>query len=783
MFAARSSSVTREPVFPQKTKRTNLSEILLVLVAFVMATVLLTWPLVLHLSTRAAQLGDYLLTTYIQAWVAHALATHPTQILNMNMLYPSRHVLAASENLIGNQLLFAPVYALSGNPILAANVVTFASFLLCGLTMYLLVRTLTGRKSSAAIAGFIYAFSPPRIAQLGHSQLLSMQWMPMAALFLFLFLFRKQWTSLVAFCGFVLLQVLCSLYLGYFALLVCVSYFVAIVVIRRDLFNLRAAAGLFLGTMVVLALLFPLLQPYREMQKEGILPKDSIAFATIASAEPISSYLDNGGGVVAHVYTPLLRKFRSSQYDWEKILFPGLLPIFFTGILIAYCIRLLIHRRRAFLNERLQQLGGETGPSLVLGSILLLLLAYVLSLGPFLWRRGHATRTRLPFFWLSKWVPGLGTFRVPARFGLITSFALAILAGVAIAAILTYLARWQLFQKTWFSAAVTTLVIGAMAIECNSTPFHDFPIMTPSTVAPEYRWLAQQPPDEPVVEWPILFRGPVANPSQQTQYMYASIFHWQPLVNGYTGYEPPKSMELMRVAARLPVPFATQVLAQTGVRYVVVHWSSLSSAQRGPWQHLQPHSGLDLAADFGSSRVYRINASDAVLAATRPIDPALCPSPVDAKLAYALNHSALLLGRNLADAGFENDSLAPWHRFQEVSGNISTVQAHTGTHSLAQTGGDGSFYQNVNNLTRGTTYIITAWVLAAPEATATAQLAIFDPSTSTASFSALNTCAPGWQRLSLSATVGRIPSLTIHLFRNNGSGTIYWDDVAIYRQN
>src|SRR5579884_1487009 len=72
---------------------------------FLAGTAYFTRPLLTHMATSAVDRGDYLLTTYIQAWGTHSFLSHPLHIFNMNMLYPAKHVMAASENLLGNQLI------------------------------------------------------------------------------------------------------------------------------------------------------------------------------------------------------------------------------------------------------------------------------------------------------------------------------------------------------------------------------------------------------------------------------------------------------------------------------------------------------------------------------------------------------------------------------------------------------------------------------------------------------------------------------------------------------
>ena len=225
-----------------KLSKRKIVEIALVLAVALAGTLFFTWPLPAKMSTELMELGDTRLTAYLQAWVTHALTTDPSRVFSPNMFHPTRNALAGSENMFGNQWLFAPVYLLSGNPVLATNIVILASFFLCALTMYLLVRMVTGEIPAAAVAGFVYAFALPRVAQLSHMQLLSMQWIPLVVLFLFCSVLRRR-GSLPALCGFLVLQMLTSLYLGYLTILVAGCYFLAFLLVRRQLITRRVAGA------------------------------------------------------------------------------------------------------------------------------------------------------------------------------------------------------------------------------------------------------------------------------------------------------------------------------------------------------------------------------------------------------------------------------------------------------------------------------------------------------------------------------------------------------------
>ncbi len=94
-------------------------EIIAVILGALLATFLMTYPLTPQMGTHLDELADSRFSTYTHTWVAHALTTHPSQLWNMNFFFPAKGTLACSENWLGDQWLFAPVYLLTGNPVTA----------------------------------------------------------------------------------------------------------------------------------------------------------------------------------------------------------------------------------------------------------------------------------------------------------------------------------------------------------------------------------------------------------------------------------------------------------------------------------------------------------------------------------------------------------------------------------------------------------------------------------------------------------------------------------------
>jgi len=155
----------------------------------------------------------------------------------------------------------------------------------------------------------------------------------------------------------------------------------------------------------------------------------------------------------------------------------------------------------------------------------------------------------------------------------------------------------------------------------------------------------------------------------------------------------------------------------------------------------------------------------------------LCSVKTDFGLSPVLMTPEERVEQSVGNPGFEDGDVAPWST-NGVDAGISSDHAHSGTHSLIQRGA-GTVYQDINGLQPGQTYTLSAWVSASPDAPASAQLTIFNPSDNTEVSSAVVRCDPGWQRVSRSFIVGREGAVRIHLARGPGAETVYWDDVHI----
>src|SRR5439155_5252644 len=122
------------------------------------------------------------------------------------------------EIMTAEGLLGAPIIWATGNIPLAYNLLNFASYVLSGFAVWLLVRHLTGSSAAGLVGGMVFAFSPWHYSQYVHLGLGAQHWMVFALFFLVLFmeasarsprlLTRRSLLNLGLFTAFFVLQAL-----------------------------------------------------------------------------------------------------------------------------------------------------------------------------------------------------------------------------------------------------------------------------------------------------------------------------------------------------------------------------------------------------------------------------------------------------------------------------------------------------------------------------------------------------------------------------------------------
>jgi hypothetical protein len=190
--------------------------------------------------------------------------------------------------------------------------------------------------------------------------------------------------------------------------------------------------------------------------------------------------------------------------------------------------------------------------------------------------------------------------RVPARMGLMVSFSLAVLAGYGAARIADGL------KSASMRRAVLLLFGVLMLVEYASKPL---PLWTAPQRPPEsYADLTRDAGGGPTS---VIFEFPTGA-MEDPEYLYYSTFHWQTLVNGYSGFFPPSYVKVVNGVKGFPDQASMNVIRAHGARYVVVHGEWLYGARyeeivaaldrrpdvklvsRRPWQREDKHSEISV---------------------------------------------------------------------------------------------------------------------------------------------------------------------------------------------
>ena len=159
-------------------------EIAAVVVAGVLLSIVMNWPLPAHMGTHIAQdLGDPVRTAWQLAWVGHALVDQPLHLYQSNAFWPLANSLAFSDSLLG----YAPA-GVFGHGVHAAivryNVLYLFAYALCFVGAYLLARELGVRRLAAVVAAVAFAYAPFRLTMNGHLHVISSGGIPLALFFL-----------------------------------------------------------------------------------------------------------------------------------------------------------------------------------------------------------------------------------------------------------------------------------------------------------------------------------------------------------------------------------------------------------------------------------------------------------------------------------------------------------------------------------------------------------------------------------------------------------------------
>ncbi len=467
-------------------------------------------------------------------WVLHQLPRDPLHLFDGNAFYPYRYSLAYSEHLFVPSLQAAPVAWLTGNLVLAHNVVCLLTLATAGLGMYLLAREVTGSGAGAFAAGVLYAFHTWNVNELIRLQILSNQWFPFMVLGLLRYFRRPGWRPALGAAGAYAAQSLSCMYWSLYAPLL-VGPAIAVLAWRKRM-GWRPIATLVAAFVPAAALTVLFAWPY-------VVNGRTLGFARgLPDPVGLDRYLDVLPGNL--LYEAWLGIANTNQ---DAAHFLG-----FTAMALA-----VVGAGWGRFRE-----GESRAPWIALAVAGLLL-----GLGPRVLVYGRDLVPG-PYALLFEYLPGFHGVRYPERFALFAVLGLGPLVAAGVARVGPLATR------------LGGIAVGlVLFLEHLSIPLPLVPIATGDQVPAVHRWLGRQPDVQVVAEVPsarYLMERLDAEP------MYLSTVHWKRTVQGFTGYFPPAYHFTRWRLFHFPAPESLDFLERFGVDTVVVHPGADGSAPALP---------------------------------------------------------------------------------------------------------------------------------------------------------------------------------------------------------
>ena len=529
-----------------------------------------TWPIAVAPARSSLNYNaDAELNAWIVSWIAYAIPHEPARLFAGNIFQPDDRALTYSEPLVVPALAGAPVRWMGGSAVLTFNLLLIAGLAATAFAGWWVVYQWTASFAGALVAGALLAFNTHLLTRLPHLQAANAWGLVLTFFFTERLLGQQPGTAPQGKTAFLRGTAPLAVTLAaiaatsvYWLIFAGVLMLALVATGGRSPAAIRQlAVACVLGALLAL----PVLLPYARLAGEGV--RRPIEQAAQLSASP-SAYLVSAS-VVDRGWS---RRFFTRDID---VLFPGFVALGLGAVGLVATVRADTAARRRSLALLLAGLAG-----------------FVFSFGPVTLVYRMAFRALLP----------LQGLRVPARFGYLPLFAVAILAGLGVAALQRTAARPSLRIGPWRApfAAVGIIAVAAVTIEA----WHGPVTTTPFTGVPAiYSRLDAEPGSALLVEVPF---WPAEAVFGNAEYVLNATGHRTPIMNGYSGYTPDSYRRRAQWFWFFPEPWAIDAIRHEGATHVMVHLEQFGAEAEGVRAALAGQRELELvASDSAGHLLYR----------------------------------------------------------------------------------------------------------------------------------------------------------------------------------
>jgi hypothetical protein len=478
--------------------------------------------------------ADYRLAVWAVGRNAYALLHEPARLFQAEPCHPTRNALALHHPVISPALVAAPIYAVSGDPVVAFNSAVLLKIAIGFAAMFLLVADWTRSRPAGIVAGLLYGFAAIQVEHPYHVFTSDNAWMLFGLYFARRLFERGRWSDAVGVAVACLLQMGASFY------------------------------PFFAAALAALPLLGWLAWHYRAKQLPPSRALLVVCLVGVGALLLFAPYLGHAGG-------ELQGRGKIFYAPWSTFLpgganFPGWL-----GALLVVAA-FALGRRRC-----LAGISGDPRAALVIAA---LLVAFFATGGNYnaqvmVLAGGEAPPFALPnpFGALARVLPGLQSVRLPGEFALQVREIACLLAGFGAAALL----RWA--PARWATLVAMVLIIGAFC-ETLRPPFAGL------AASPPFGALRIRPSDEALAFFATLEqtgnRGPLLElPVDRTNPGYTfraaplqqlfTAYHHRRTSGCYVSFIPQQVRGLASISDGLPGDAALDRALELGFTTIVIH--------------------------------------------------------------------------------------------------------------------------------------------------------------------------------------------------------------------
>ena len=487
---------------------------------------------------------DVLLNTGVLEWGHQSLFSAHLNFFDWNAGFPLSNTLAATENLVGWQLIFYPLRALGAGVAAAYNISLLFSFIVSGVGAALLARRLGTNRWGAAAAGFIFAYGPFHLANMMNIQTMAACWVPYAIFFLDRYIEKPNTFDANALILTFVLTALSSIYFGVFLAIVLPLYVLLTRLTGRYRVDGNVARRLALIGFLAFVAISPIIIPY-------------LRFASVQGhyQTSASEMTDLSMEWAAPLRTPSFQQMWAGSFlRWENQ-WDGQ-PAFFGFVCVALMLTGILQYRR----------GGTIRP-VVLILVGLSLVAYLLALGPFFKTAGRGPSKII--YWVP--MPGRLWLLMPAirwlsRFFFFAWLGGALLAGLAFNAIeRNFSGGWRRFVPAFVILLLIIEYWPARWLVSDSVR-----VSAPVAMSDAYPIIAREGDRGGVIDLPTMDSS-APRKAVAGLYLYGASGHLRRIVALHGRKIPALTDSLIQAGNELPEEEGRNFLLSHGVTRIVVH--------------------------------------------------------------------------------------------------------------------------------------------------------------------------------------------------------------------